>query len=76
MDSGEYWWNEIGETGEPREKLKNPEVSLDNFPLATPRFELGTHKDLTGLLVCPGTALYYITYNVTFTLYLLLKLCA
>ena len=31
MRNGECWWDEIGETGEPRENSKNPEIAHHNI---------------------------------------------
>ena len=38
-----YWWNEIGETGEPKKNPKKiPPLPTTIGPLATPKLELGT----------------------------------
>ena len=42
VESGEWWWDEIVETEEPREKPKNPTLRTTIPSLVTSTVELGT----------------------------------
>ena len=52
-------WDEIEETGEPRETKKIPTLSKTIVPLATPKLELGTPVGANGRSnrAYPGNAL-------------------
>ena len=41
--SGEFWWKENGETGEPEKSAKNSGFSTTIVPLAIPILEFETH---------------------------------